>query len=172
MRLRTWSPDDAADGHAIWSDPEVMRYIGDGQPHKDLERTRGWMGRMIAHQQQHGFCFWAVVDKCSNQLIGSCGLGYQLDGSLPVEFGYTLARDCWGRGLATEMAGAALRHAFAHLPLEEIAASVDSGNHASRRVLEKIGFVFDRTEQLDAGVDLWYKATRHQWRASGRRKLI
>ena len=159
VSLRTWTPDDAADGYAIWSDPEVMRYIGDGQPYRDVEQTRGWMQRMIAHQQQHGFCYWAVVDKESAQLIGSCGLCYQLDGGLPVGFGYTLARAFWGRGLATEMSDAALRYVFAHTPLTDIHASVDSRNVASRRVLEKIGFVYDRTEQLKDGIDLWHKAT-------------
>ncbi|MDX6695345.1 MAG: hypothetical protein QOF02_2948 [Blastocatellia bacterium] len=161
VRLRTWSLDDAPDSYAIWSDPEVMRYIGDGQPYRDLEQTRGWVQRMIAHQERHGFCYWAVVDKESEQLIGSCGLTYQRDGSLPIDFGYTLARDWWGRGLGTEMAGAALRHVFEHLPaVTEIVASVDSRNVASRRVLERIGFVYDRTEQLKEGVDLWYKVAR------------
>lgn len=160
LTLQTWSLDDAEDGFRIWSDAEVMRYVGTaGQPHADVEQTRGWMGRMIAHQQKHGFCFWAVVDKESNQLIGSCGLAHQLDGGLPVEFGYTLARAYWGRGLATEAAGAALRYVFDNLTLAEIHASVDSRNHASRRVLEKVGFVYHRTEQLEAGVDLWYVLT-------------
>ena len=161
LRLRTWSPDDAADGFRIWSDPEVMRYVGTtGEPHANVELTGAWMGRMIAHQEKHGFCFWAVVDKESEQLIGSCGLAYQLNGGLPIEFGYTLARDFWGRGLATEAAGAALRYVFENLPVTEIAASVDSRNVASRRVLEKIGFTFQRTENLETGVDFWYVIRR------------
>lgn len=138
----------------------MMRYVGTGQPHADVEQTRALLGRMITHQQKHGFCFWAMVEKESDQLIGSCGMGYQLDGGLPIEFGYTLARAYWGRGLATEAADAALRYVFENLPVTEIAASVDSRNVASQRVLEKIGFVFQRTEQLDDGVDLWYTARR------------
>lgn len=160
LALRTWTLDDAEDGFRIWSDPEVMRYIGTGRPNADVEQTRGWLNRMIAHQQKHGFCFWAVLEKVSRQLIGSCGLAYQLDGGPPLEFGYTLARSHWGRGLATEAAGAALRYVFENLPVTEIAASVDSGNVASIRVLEKIGFVYQRTEQLEGSVDFWYTAKR------------
>lgn len=156
--LRTWSLDDAEDGFRIWSDDEVMRYIGTGRGNADVEQTRSWLSRMIAHQEKHGFCFWAVVDKESNQLIGSCGMSYQLDGGLPLEFGYTLARAFWGRGLATEAAGAALRYIFENINLAEVAASVDSRHVASIRVLEKIGFVYQRTEQLEDGVDLWYVA--------------
>jgi ribosomal-protein-alanine N-acetyltransferase len=163
LALRTWSLADAEEGFKrILSDPEVMRYIGTGQPNADVEQSRAWLARMCAHQQQHGFCFWAVVEKESNQLIGTCGLGYQRDGGLPVEFGYSLARAYWGRGLATEAARACLRYVFEHLSLAEIAASVDSRNVASQRVLEKIGFVLQRTEQLEDGVDFWYTATRPQ----------
>lgn len=138
----------------------MMRYIGTGQPYADVEQSRAWLGRMIAHQQQHGFCFWAVVEKESQQLIGTCGLAYQRDGGLPIEFGYSLARACWGRGLATEAARACLRYIFEQLRLPDIAASVDSRNVASQRVLEKSGFVHQRTEQLEGGVDFWYTATR------------
>lgn len=156
--VRTWSLDDALDGFKIWSDPEVMRYVGTGKPNKSVDETRAWLGRMIAHQERHGFCFWAVLDKESGQVIGSCGMAYQLDGGLPVEFGYTLARSFWGRGLATEAAGACLRYAFERLRLPELDAAVDSLNIASQRVLEKIGFVYQREEQVSTGIDFRYVA--------------
>ncbi len=158
--LRTWSVEDAEAGFRIWSDAEVMRYVGTGQPNADVEQTRAWLGRMIAHQEKHGFCFWAIVDKESDRLIGSCGIAYQLDGGPPIEFGYTLARDFWGRGLATEAARAALCYIFTQTNVTEISASVDSRNVASRRVLEKIGFIYQRTEQLETGVDFWYAARK------------
>ena len=156
--VRTWSPDDAESGFLIWSDPEVMRYVGTGQPNASLEETQAWIGRMSAHQESHGFGFWAVVEKKTGQLIGSCGMGYQRDGGLPIEFGYTLARTHWGQGLATEAATACLRYAFETLRLPELLASVDSRNVASQRVLEKIGFIFQREEKLADGIDFWYVA--------------
>lgn len=162
LTLRTWSLMDAEEGFRIWSDPEVMRYIGTGQPYADVEQARGLLGRMIAHQDKHGFCYWAVVDKESGELIGSCGMAHHLDGGPEIDFGYTLARSRWGQGYATEAAAAALRYALEILRLPEIIASVDSRNLASRRVLEKIGFVYQRTEQLEEGVDLWYIAVRRE----------
>lgn len=162
LLLRTWSPADRDDGFKIWSDPEVMRYIGTGRPNESPDETSAWLARMIAHQERHGFCYWAIVEKESGQLIGSCGMVYQLDGSLPIDFGYTLARSRWGRGLTTEAARAALHYAFERLRLPRMVASVDSRNVASRRVLEKIGFVFERSEEFPDGVDLWYEATSNQ----------
>jgi ribosomal-protein-alanine N-acetyltransferase len=158
LTLRTWSLDDAEEGFRIWSDPEVMRYVGTGQPNATIEETRAWLGRMIAHQERYGFGFWAVLEKESGHVIGSCGMGYQRDGGLPIEFGYTLARSHWGRGLATEAAAACLRYAFEYLRLRELSASVDSRNIASQRVLEKTGFVYQREEQLEDGIDFWYVA--------------
>lgn len=158
--LRTWSADDAEEGFKIWSDPEVMRYVGTtGQPHMDIEETRALLNRMMAHQDLHGFCFWAVAEK-SGRLIGSCGMGYQRDGGPPIEFGYTLARSHWGRGLATEAARASLCYAFEELRLPDLVATVDSRNTASQRVLEKIGFVFQREEQMDDGIDFRYLARK------------
>jgi RimJ/RimL family protein N-acetyltransferase len=156
--VRTWLPDDAKSGFLIWSDPEVMRYVGTGQPNASLEETQAWIGRMSAHHEVHGFGFWAVVERKTGRLIGSCGMGYQRDGGLPIEFGYTLARSYWGRGLATEAAAACLRYAFEKLRLPELHASVDSRNAASQRVLEKIGFVYQREEQLADGIDYWFVA--------------
>lgn len=165
LKVRTWSLDDAEEGFKIWSDPEVMRYVGTGQPNATVEETRAWLERMSAHHERHGFGFWAVVEKKSNQLIGSCGMGYQRDGGLPIEFGYTLARSRWGHGLATEAAAACLRYAFEHLRLMELSASVDSRNVASQRVLEKIGFVYQREEQLADGIDFWYVVTNESKQA-------
>jgi RimJ/RimL family protein N-acetyltransferase len=129
-----------------------------GQPNADVEETRAWLGRMIAHHELHGFGFWAVLEKATGQLIGSCGMGYQRDGGLPIEFGYTLARSHWGQGLATEAAAACLRYAFEQLRLPELLARVDSRNVASQRVLEKIGFVYQREEQDADGIDFRYVA--------------
>lgn len=164
LRLRTWTLNDAEEGFRIWSDAEVMRYVGTGHPHRSVEETRGWLGRMIAHQEQHGFCYWAVEEKKSGQLIGSCGVTYLKD-EQQIDFGYTLAQSFWGRGYATEAAGACLRYAFKNLNLPEIVAGVDSRNVASQRVLEKIGFIYQRTEHLDGADDLWYAAANVTARA-------
>lgn len=160
--LRTWSLDDAEDGFKIWSDPEVMLYVGTGRPNENVEQTRAWVGRMMVHQEKYGYGFWAVIEKRSGQLIGSCGMGRHPDDGPLIEFGYTLARSRWGRGYATEAAAACLRHAFENLRLSELAASVDSRNIASQRVLEKIGFIYQRAERLENGLDFWYVAARSE----------
>ena len=93
----------------------------------------------IAHQERHGFSFWAVVERGGGQLIGDAGLYHGEDGSPEIELGYTLGRAWWGRGYATEAAAACRDVAFERLALETVTAIADPANGASARVLEKVG---------------------------------
>ncbi len=69
-------------------------------------------------------------------VIGSAGLGANGD---EAELGYWIARDHWGRGYATEAAGAVLKiaHTLGH---RRLVAGHFIDNPASGRVLRKIGF--------------------------------
>lgn len=134
--LRPFEQADAPAAHSVYGDAEVMRYVGEGGAVGRAETAR-----MIAgyrrHQDQHGFAFWAVVDRQSGTLIGDAGLEVTAHG---VELGYTLARRWWGRGLATEAARLCLSAAAGPLALPRLVALADVENPASARVLEKIGF--------------------------------
>ena len=77
--------------------------------------------------------------------IGLAGLGRDQ----PV-LGYWIGRPYWGRGYATEAAGGMLNFGFATLGVTRIIASVLPANRASRRVLEKLGFVFTGRAYQDA----------------------
>jgi RimJ/RimL family protein N-acetyltransferase len=72
------------------------------------------------------------------RLVGACGLGRRMSGS--VELGYWIARQHWGRGLATEACSALIEIART-LRLGIVDASHFVDNPASGRVLEKLGFV-------------------------------
>ena len=98
LDLRPFTADDAAAARRVYGDPEVMRFVGDGDPVSPL-RTAQMLADYAAHQARHGFAFWAVIERASGELIGDAGLEVTGQG---IELGYTLARDRWGRGLATE----------------------------------------------------------------------
>jgi ribosomal-protein-alanine N-acetyltransferase len=142
LLLRTWVPEDVNEVFRIYSNPEVTRFLR--TPDRNLEDSRQRLQRALDHLEQHGFGFWAVVEKATARLIGSCGLKY-LDGGPEIEVGYHLDQAVWGRGLATEAAAASLRYGFEHLKLERILAVVRPENGASRRVLEKIGMRYQGT---------------------------
>ena len=157
--LRTWTLEDADAAFMLWGDPEVMRFVGSGRPHQNVDETRRWLERTIAYHEKHGFCRWAVVEKASGKLIGSCGFVYQ-EGDGEIDLGYYFARPFWGRGYATEVAEACLRYGFERLKMNEIVATVDIHHRASQRVLEKIGFIFKEMRRDGDLEDKVYLAVR------------
>jgi RimJ/RimL family protein N-acetyltransferase len=140
--LRPWAAEDDGALFGICRDAEVMRFIGDGGPWAGVERARLWLARQLASRAAHGFGKWAVVEKAGGRLVGSCGFDPASESMPEVEFGYLYARDCWGRGYATEAGRACMRYAFDVLKLTKVVARVTPENTASRRVLEKLGFEF------------------------------
>ena len=138
LLLRPFAPADHELIHAVYSDPEVMRYVGHGA-HETLAETANALriyGEVLARR---GYSFLAVTERKTGALLGDGGL-HPLGGQGPdVELGYTLARAAWGRGYATELGRALVEHAFTALRAPRVVAQVEPANLASRRVLEKLG---------------------------------
>jgi ribosomal-protein-alanine N-acetyltransferase len=133
-----------------------MRYINGGVPWTD-EKIRSFVNRQIQLYEERGYCRWKLTLKGSSDLAGFCGVGLSED--VP-EIGWWLATRYWGRGLATEAARVALRHAFEISPLDRIISIVRPANLASIRVVEKIGLARE-TEYVRDGVPLLrYAITR------------
>jgi RimJ/RimL family protein N-acetyltransferase len=133
--FRDWEPADLEAFHAICTDPSVMQFVGDGEPWS-WERTWQFVGQAREMSKAVGFCQWPVIYKPNSTVIGFCGLVPASDGA---EIGWRLAKEYWGRGLATEAASAVLKHGFETLGLQRIIATVQLPNRASIRVVEKLG---------------------------------
>lgn len=156
VELRPFSIDDAPAIHAVYSDPEVMRWVGRGAV-TTLEATRTMLRQYMAHQDAHGYAFWAVVDRASGQVIGDGGLALTVTGE--VEMGYTLGRPWWGQGRGTQVAGLWVATAFGALEVPRLRALVEAPNRASRHVLEKLGFRQDGVTMAFDREHLVYRLT-------------
>ena len=77
-----------------------------------------------------------VYENESGKLIGKAGFK---EGSSPLEVGYLLDSNVWGRGIATEVVSALVHYAKEELGITELAARIHHDNIASRRVAEKCG---------------------------------
>lgn len=155
LLLRTWEPDDAEALFELCSDAEVMLHIGTREPYRNVEEARRFLKWAVDYQKENGFCRWAVVEKAGGEIIGSCGFA-RLEGGGEIELGYLFARHAWGKGYATEAAGACLRHGFERLGFTEVIALTDPGHLASQRVLEKLGFTCHGIKQYDGEDDVVY----------------
>ena len=108
--------------------------------------------RIEAHFERHGFGFWAVEIRGSAPFAGFVGLAvpsFEASFTPCVEVGWRLAREYWGRGVATEGARAAVELASRDLGLHEVVAYTVPANRRSRRVMEKLGMTTDTADDFD-----------------------
>jgi RimJ/RimL family protein N-acetyltransferase len=137
--LRMFSPEDLDDLARLFRDPQVMKYVADGQPVSREEAERA-LNSIIKHWQTQGFGRWAAVDKSTNEFAGFGGLR-SLFGTPEVV--YHLAPAYWGKGLATELARASLRFGFEDRGFDRIVAITKPLNAASIHVMEKLGMHYE-----------------------------
>ena len=159
LTLRGFVPDDLDRLAEMLGHPEVMRYMPGGKP-LPREKAEATLRNILNHWEKHGFGWWAVVDNADGQLMGWCGLGI-VDELSETEVAYLFDRPYWGKGIATEAAHASVTYGFEKLKLERIIALAHRENGASRRVMEKIGFGYDKDLHL-WGLDLVQYATTRE----------
>jgi RimJ/RimL family protein N-acetyltransferase len=140
LHLRPFMLADRTAIHAVYADPEVMRYVGHGA-HRTTAETASALRTYADVLERRGYSFLAVVERETGALIGDGGL-HPLGGVGPdVELGYTLARSAWGKGYATELGRALVEYAFTVLKVPRVVAQVEPENTGSRHVLEKLGMI-------------------------------
>jgi RimJ/RimL family protein N-acetyltransferase len=127
----------------ILADPRVGATMGG-------VRTREEVTEQLDAEQERwdrdGMGYWMFVLRASGEAVGRGGLSRAVfDGRDVVEVGWTVAPERWGQGLATELGAAAVAVAFEGLGLPDVVAYTLPHNGASRRVMEKLGFAYEKT---------------------------
>ena len=162
LHLRPFTAADHDAIHAVYADPEVMRYVGHGA-HRTMAETQRALRVYADILVAHGYSFVAVVERETGTLVGDAGLNPLAGRGPDIELGYTVARDAWGRGYATEAARALVGHAFGALGAPRVMAQVEPANAGSRHVLEKLGMT-PREERTAYGrPHLLYVVERDRW---------
>jgi [ribosomal protein S5]-alanine N-acetyltransferase len=128
----------------LLQDPRVAQTLWPGADVPTEQQVVDSTAEKERHWSRYGFGMWLARDRATGEMVGRGGLQWTYIASLnEVEAGWAIVPERWGRGLATEMAHAAIGVAFGPLELHEIVAFALPDNAASRRVMEKTGFVFD-----------------------------
>ncbi|MFF8398987.1 GNAT family N-acetyltransferase [Streptomyces sp. NPDC016172] len=152
--LRQWREADLDPLAEMDADPDVMRYIGDGSP-GTRERTAAALARVRATWDERGYGLFAAEETATGELVGWVGLAVPafLPEIMPaVEIGWRLRRRSWGRGYATEAAREVLAFAFdeGEADLDRVVSICHVDNHASIRVMTKLGMTSDRITRVPA----------------------
>lgn len=136
LYIREWQSRDRPGLQRLTGDAEMMRYITGGETW-GADRIDGMIERQTASLRNTGLCVGAVFLRDTDELIGIAG-AQPLDRLDGFDLAWWIWREHWGRGLATEAADAACRHALRH-GLPRVYACIDPDNGASLRVAQNIG---------------------------------
>jgi len=105
--------------------------------------------------------FLTVTMKGNGQLIGFVGVGPKAELGNEIELGYLISEEYYNNGYATEAGKAMIWWAFEEAGQDVLSAIVSPENPASRRVLEKLGFVYGDTRTWDDGISSHYFRLYH-----------
>ncbi len=160
--LRPVGGPDLDQLHRMFAEAGFRRYLLDGE-----EMPRDWVAGEIADSRRgfrrHGWGTWAVRRRARRGIVGCCGLR-EFHRPPVLELYYGIACRHWGRGYATEAAGAVIDDAFERLGFERLRASVDRPNRRSVAVLQRLGFTPEPAGGETRAVDR-YRLERDRWRA-------
>lgn len=141
--LRPWRENDAENLYLYASDTQVGPPAG-WPPHTSVENSREIIRTVLSAPETYAVCL-----KETGKPIGSIGLHRNdlAEQDDEYELGYWIGRPFWGQGIIPEAAREMLRHAFEDLGMMRIWCGYYDGNVKSRRVQEKLGFVYHHTTE-------------------------
>ena len=147
LRIVPLTLDDAPFILELVNDPDWIRFIGDKHVHSIAE-AEGYLRKgPLMMYARYGVGLFKVARLADDRAVGMCGL-IRRDGLDDVDLGFAYLPAARGQGYAREAADVVLEHGFSALGLKRIVAITDVDNHASARVLEKIGMSYVRTMRL------------------------
>ena len=148
LTLRELRLSDAADVLIFRGDPTVQQYNGPvfqsvAEVHSLIEELHA------AFTAQNGLT-WSVTFQKQDIVVGLFCLHHWDPYHRRAEVGYDLARAHWGQGIGSEALRAIVTFGFENLNLHRIYADTIADNHASVRLLEKLGFHHEGTKRQDS----------------------
>ena len=149
--LRPLALADAETAYHGWTgDPEVAEYVS-WLPHHSIDDCVAWLKEIEWKQDGAGNIIpsenyiWGFVLKETGELFGSGGLIWEEDWKL-FQIGYNIMKTHWNRGYTTEAMRAILRFASENLGIKRVSGGHAKENLASAKVIEKLGFVYDKDD--------------------------
>jgi ribosomal-protein-alanine N-acetyltransferase len=156
LLIRHLNRNDVGAMFAIFRDPLVTRWMGDGNP-LTREQCEKWIDVSLRNYETKGFGASAVIEKNTGEFIGCSGIIYDSERQEP-EIIYAFHPNAWGKGYASELVPAMLTYGLIDCKLDHILATIDLENKASQHIVQKAGMKFVHEEQeADGHVTLVYR---------------
>lgn len=164
LRLTPFTASHLDALHALWTDPDVRRYLWDGEV---ISRDRA--AEVITDSERNfserGYGFWAMLLRAeSDALVGFCG--YRVfESSGEPELLCGIHPRCWGKGLVSEAGHAVIRDGFERSGFKRIIAATDTPNQSSVRVMQRLGMVYLRRGEFHGLDTVFYELTPEDYAA-------
>ncbi len=137
--LRKILPADEEDMYEYSRDPETSLYLL-WEPHRSIEYTRAHIRYLQKLYHEARFFDWALVEKKTGKMIGTCGFTEIYEKEKRAEVGYVISPKYHRQGFAPEALAKIMEYGFARLGLSSLSGRFMEDNLASRKVLERLGF--------------------------------
>ena len=129
--------------------PETSQYSY-WRPHNNVNETREMIKQKLCDIRKGALPpFFAVEEKSTGQVVGTCSYVSADNCYKSVEIGYSILSDCWGQGFGAEVAWGLTGYAFDRMEAQRVYARVLPENTASLKLLEKLGFAFEAVLKKD-----------------------
>ncbi len=149
LHLRRFAHTDVDALAVVFAKPEVWEFPFGRAFTRD--ETAAFLAAQIDQYESCGVACWLATERATDRVVGYVGISVPTfyPAILPtVEVGWRFDPDVWGRGFATEGAGAALDQAFGPLGLDRVCSLPQAENTASVRVAERLGMQRTATVEL------------------------
>jgi RimJ/RimL family protein N-acetyltransferase len=152
LLLRWLTPGDADFIRELVNEPSWIEYIGDKGVRTPEDATRYIEDGPCAMYQRYGYGLCLVASKKLHKPIGICGL-IKRETLDDVDIGFAFLPRYWGQGYAFEAATAIMSYGRQVLGLSRLVAILSRNNERSRKLLEALGFAFERIVAMPAGAE-------------------
>ena len=138
LRLRPFRGGDLKVLHALYADPDNLRYWGIS-PNRDLAATRRMLRWHLAFRPRH-YVMWAVEEAKSRKVIGMINYHRRELRERRVDVGWLLLPEFQSKGYMAEAGRALLRHLFDDLGVHKVEAVIRPENKPSAALARRLGF--------------------------------
>jgi RimJ/RimL family protein N-acetyltransferase len=152
LTVRHFEPADAPFILELLNEPSWVRYIGDKGIKTLADAERYIQEVLVAMYARLGFGLYLVELTGSGESLGMCGL-VKRDSLEDVDLGFAFLPRYWARGYAHESAAAVMSQATKLLGLNRLVAITLPTNQAASKLLQKLGFHFERMFSATASAE-------------------
>ncbi|MGA4718678.1 GNAT family N-acetyltransferase [Fictibacillus nanhaiensis] len=139
LKFRPYTTEDFSFFASLWSDPDVVQFIGKGVTRSEEEARKSFEEWLLPGYRE-GRGLFLIEHRESLVPIGHAGIVQQtIDGKKEFEIGYWLAKEYWGSGYATEAAVYFKNYAVQELGISRLICLIQRKNNKSISVASRLG---------------------------------